>query len=110
MGSVDALAKWLQERPRQDGAATEIVQVRLDRDSNHTLLYLAGRFGMPKATLAQELLRAAIKDTLKATPGNVRVRDHDIGDVLMQDGYGPDDLVHDMGSYRDSSSNGEGEV
>jgi hypothetical protein len=109
MGSVDSLAKWLQERPRQDGASTEVVQLRLDRDSNRTLGYLAHRFGMPKATLGQEMLRAAIQDTLKATPGNVRVRDTPAAaEMIEHGGWEPDDLVHDMGSYRDSD--GEGEV
>lgn len=70
MGSVDALAKWLNEKPRENGAATVVQQVRLHPDTARALAYLSRRFGMPKATLAAELLGAAIKDALDATPGD----------------------------------------
>jgi hypothetical protein len=71
MGSVDALGRWLVERPKGDlSEQTKSMQIRLDQKSYTDLSYLAARFGMPKATLAQELLRAAVKDVLQQTPGN----------------------------------------
>ncbi|MDP9438494.1 MAG: hypothetical protein M3P49_07095 [Actinomycetota bacterium] len=102
MSSVDALAKWLYERPRAEGGPTKVLQIRLDQDSNRTLAYLSKRFGMPKATVAQELLRAAMKDTLRAIPGNkieleydeltndmVEVRVHDFSSIKDDDDDAP---------------------
>jgi hypothetical protein len=97
MGSVDALAKWLNEKPRNEGAATVVQQIRLHRDTARTLAYLSDRYGMPKATLAAELLSAAIKDALRATPGNVRAGDLGLG---QEEGVDPDELVHDFSGFR----------
>lgn len=95
MSSVESLTKWLQERPPDGGGTTTVQQIRLDRDTVRTLAYLARRFGMPKATLAQELLRAAIKDALDATPGNEVVPDYD------DDGNPVSVRVHNMSHVHD---------
>jgi hypothetical protein len=105
MGSVESLAKWLNEKPHTNGAATVVQQVRLHPDTARTLAYLSKRYAMPKATLAQELLGAAIKDALGATPGNVAAGDLGLG---PDDGFHPDDMVHEMTGI--SPDDGEGEV
>ncbi len=111
MSSVEALAHWLRERPKQNGTASVVHQIRLDQDSSKSLAYLAQRFGMPKATLAQELLRAAIKDTLVATPGNKTIEEvmghHVSEEEIVEMGYNLGQLVHDMSGVRDSVE-GEG--
>ncbi len=103
--SVDALAKWLNEKPRHEGPATVVQQVRLHPNSSRTLAYLAKRYGMPKGTLAAELLDAAIKDALDATPGNARAGD--LGLDYDED-LDPNQLVHDYSIIRgddDESTN-----
>lgn len=101
MSSVESLARWLSERPKGSGPANKILQIRLDEQMNRQLAYLARRFGMPKATLAQELLGAAIKDTLSVVPGNVRAGDVLDGEDLAEFGLSPGDLVHEYGPDRD---------
>jgi hypothetical protein len=42
----------------------------LDAETNHRLLYLSKRFGIPKTTLLRELVRAAVKDIFEVIPGD----------------------------------------
>ena len=102
MGSVEALARWLVERPAGDWGGTKVMQIRLDEDSNQKLAYLASRFGMPKATLAQELLRASIKDVLRETPGNRVVTAEMEADTFgdLQEG----ERVHDFSIVHDEEA------
>ena len=103
MSSVEALARWLQEKPPENAGTTKVHQIRLDHETSKTLGYLARRFGMPKATLAQDLLRAAIKDTLDITPGNTtlgqQARFGDRGAMdAIEEGADPDFRFHEMGN------------
>jgi hypothetical protein len=43
----------------------------LDAETNHRLLYLSKRFGIPKTTLLRELVRAAVKDIFEVIPGEI---------------------------------------
>lgn len=72
VSSVEALARWLNERPRDesDGSFTSETRVRLGREANRRLLYLSRRFGVPKEDLAGWLVRSAIKDVFDAIPGD----------------------------------------
>jgi hypothetical protein len=70
MSSVEAFGRWLNERPRKDGRATVTTKIRLDREANRQLLYLSKRFAMPKKTLAEDLLRTALKDVFAIVPGD----------------------------------------
>jgi predicted DNA-binding protein len=62
VSSVENLGRWLYSRGSRDTRSTANMQIRLDLTSDRHLTELAKVFGMPKATLAQELLRAAIQD------------------------------------------------
>ena len=90
------------ERPKGDSSEqTKSMQIRLDQKSYTDLSYLAARFGMPKATLAQEMLRAAIKDVLLQTPGNA-VADPDT--EALTEGLIPEgERYHDYGIVREQN-------
>lgn len=101
MSSVQAFGKWMAERPH-GGPSNVVQQIRLDEHTATQIAYLSQRFGTPKATLAAELLRAAVKDVMREIPGNMKVKDHPIGDELVRDyGFDPEDLVHEMGGSSD---------
>ena len=88
------------ERPKGDlSEQTKSMQIRLDQKSYTDLSYLAARFGMPKATLAQELLRAAVKDVLQQTPGNAVA---DLDTEAMTEGMIPEgERYHDYNIVRE---------
>ena len=71
MSSVESLGRWLAYclRARDEEPSVE-TSLQLDRKTNRELLYLSKRFGMPKATLIQELVRAAISDVFRVIPGD----------------------------------------
>ena len=97
MSSVQAFGKWMAERPH-GGPSNVVQQIRLDEHTAKQISYLSQRFGTPKATLAAELLRAAVKDVMREIPGNIKVKDHPAADVLMDEyHYDPDELVHELG-------------
>jgi predicted DNA-binding protein len=69
MGTVENLGRWLYTRGAADtNGQSSTMQIRLDLTSERLLAQLAHQFGMPKATLAQELLRAAIQDVVRSNP------------------------------------------
>jgi predicted DNA-binding protein len=80
MGTVENLGRWLYTRGTADtNGQSSSMQIRLDLTSERHLVQLAEQFGMAKATLAQELLRAAIQDVLRSNPYQTA------GDVMSQE-------------------------
>lgn len=70
MGSVQDLGRrlWSSKANGKGGESSSAFQIRLDLTSDQHLSRLARAFDLPKATLAQEILRAGINDLVVSNP------------------------------------------
>ncbi len=69
MSSVETLGRCSADCPTHEEPLVETT-LRLDREIDRQLLYLSGRFGVPKADLIRELVRATVKDLFEVlVPG-----------------------------------------
>lgn len=94
MSSVENLGRrlWAQKFNGRSGESSFAFQIRLDLTSDHHLSRLAKEFEIPKATLAQEILRAGINDIIVSNPYATTADVFDAGE-LQQQGLTGDEII-----------------
>ena len=101
--SVQSLGRWLYSRGHSEGHNGSPMQVRLDTTTEKDLAQLAEAFGMARATLAQEIIRAGVQDVKSQKPAvNPGGMYATVGDVLDDEEMEKAGLTDpDMVMYRD---------
>lgn len=101
MGSVENLGRrlWSAKANGKGGDVSAAFQIRLDLTSDQHLTRLSATFGIPKATLGQELLRAALNDLILSNPYTTS-RDVMSAQELADAGLSGDEIATEPGSGR----------
>lgn len=101
MGSVENLGHrlWAAKANGKGGDSSAAFQIRLDLTSDQHLTRLSRLFDIPKATLGQELLRAAINDVIVSNP-YATAADFASPEELERQNVDPDSIATDPATGR----------